>query len=331
MKIVKIEWEQIRELLPETVSLVYIDYRDSFDEQHHLLQKCLEENDWCPLTEKIDFHDSEWESIKVIKRELRKDLISKYGISKEEAKELIEKHEDDIRDYCYDKDTSTPIKDCIDNTGRLVAHYDTGYEMASDSWNWNEAQIRLERIKIKKHLGIKDSSHDDGIDMMIQQATYGGQLLIYFRLDFNDFMNHMEFAKTISFDNAVIGIVNHYNGSGDVYDGGINGIKLPFNNRNVFLEKSIKYNWTYSIAGMCENWADGTSVELIQEPLKTDMVIPDSPQIKLQKQEEEYNKVFKAGGCSAGDMDIRRHRNAYYRNEFPCGNKCKDCGTFWID
>lgn len=326
---INITWEEVKELLPKTISLVYIDRNDNFDESIELLQSCLQQNDWCPITEEIDFHELEWESIKQIKKELCKDLQSKYEIDKSEAKEIIEEFEEQIRDYCHDKDDSTPFEDCLRNTSDLIAHYDTGYSMASDSWNWTSGEIRLERIKIKKFLGIKGSRHDKGIDMMISQASYGGQLLIYFKMDFNEFMNHIGVAKSISFNDAVIGIVDHSNGSGDVYDGGINDIKLPFNSSNVFLEKSIKYNWTYSIAGMCSNWADSTTIEFSEEELG--IQIEDSPQVKLQKQEEEYNKVFKSGSCTAGDMDINRHRNSYYRNDYPCGNKCKDCGTFWID
>ena len=41
--------------------------------------------------------------------------------------------------------------------------------------------------------------------------------------------------------------------------------------------------------------------------------------------------VFKTGGCTAGDMDMNRHRNTYYLNEFPCGTHCPHCHTFWID
>lgn len=326
---VKITWEQIEKLLPETTDLIYIDYNESLDDNIKELQECLSRGCRSGLTETIEFHESSDRSIKEIKKELKSDLISNYNIKRKKAKKLISKYKDEINEYCWDKDTSTPYKDLLRNTSTLIAHYDTGYEMESESWNWSDKEVKKERNKIKKFLKIKGVEHDEGIDMMISQATYGGSLLIYFELDFNVFMENIESAKAIKFDNAMIGIIDHIQGSGDIYTEGIDGIVLPFNNKNVFLEKSIKYNWTYSIAGMCYDWAKPTIVKFSDIDLGSKL--EDSPQNKLQKQEEEYNKVFKAGGCTAGDMDIKRHRNVIYRNDYPCGNKCTDCGTFWID
>lgn len=51
---------------------------------------------------------------------------------------------------------------------------------------------------------------------------------------------------------------------------------------------------------------------------------------ELEK-ENQYNKTFKLGGCTPLDMDMQRHRNTYYLNEFPCGTHCPHCNTFWID
>ena len=54
--------------------------------------------------------------------------------------------------------------------------------------------------------------------------------------------------------------------------------------------------------------------------------------VKIQmEQEEKYNEIFRAGGCTYGDMNMSRHRDVYYDNNFPCGNHCPHCGTFWID
>ena len=50
-----------------------------------------------------------------------------------------------------------------------------------------------------------------------------------------------------------------------------------------------------------------------------------------QRQEAEYVKTFRKGGCTAGDINISRHRDVYYINDYPCGHKCPHCGTFWVD
>ncbi len=203
--------------------------------------------------------------------------------------------------------------------------------MEAESWSWHKPRIRLERYAIKKHLGIvATTSYDDAIEMMIRQASYGGQLLIFFNLKIDDFIGDLPERNTIKFNNAMIGIIDHGNGSGDVLDRDIKEeIILPYDHENVFLEKSIKYNWTYSIAGMCRDWADSTSIEFSEENQLC--TIEKSPTNAHLKREEEYNKTFKEGGCTFGDMDIKRHRNTPYRNDFPCGNKCTKCGNFWID
>ena len=47
--------------------------------------------------------------------------------------------------------------------------------------------------------------------------------------------------------------------------------------------------------------------------------------------DEKCDRVYASGGCTAGDMNMLRHRDVYYINNYPCGNKCPHCGTFWID
>lgn len=325
----KITFEQIKKLLPETTSLYYVDYRDSLDENQELLQQCISDNDFCPLWEAIDewFIDSPHYAFEYLNKELISDMVNEFDIDDDEAEELIEEYRDEIEEHYYSVDDSDVSKDLLRNTGSLIAHYDTGYYMESGSWNWSEVETRLERIKIKKFLGIKDSGYDDDIDMMIAQASGGGQLNIYFKMDFEDFINNDK--KSIIFSNYQIGIVNHFEGSGDTLETEIKGdLKLPFNPQNVFLEKSIKYNWTYSIAGMVSNWCDSTRYMFSDDDLGE---LKDSKQVELNKQEKAYKETYKKGGCTFGDMDITRHRNTEYRNDYPCGTKCKDCGTFWID
>jgi hypothetical protein len=79
---------------------------------------------------------------------------------------------------------------------------------------------------------------------------------------------------------------------------------------------------------MVSNWADSTKVELTSANVGD---IRKSVNAELQQVEAKYNHTYKKGGCTFGDMDTYRHRNVIYINNYPCGNKCKDCGNFWID
>jgi len=326
----KITFEQIEKLLPKTTSLYHVDYTDSLNEHIDILQECISNNNFDALHDNINewYIDSPSYAFQYLYKELLSDICNEFSIEEDVAEEIMEDFEDRIRDHYYNVDDSNVLKDLLRNTENLIAHYDTDYYMESGSWNWNDAEIRLERIKIKQFLGLKSSYYDDAIDMMIQQASGGGQLNIYFNMDVEDFIYNEK--NTIVFSNYQIGIVNHYEGSGDILEVEIkNDLKLPLNLKNIFLEKSIKYNWTYSIAGMVSDWCDSTLYSFSDDSLEK--VIEDSDQNGLNKQEKAYKETFNNGGCILGDMDISRHRKVNYINDYPCGNKCSDCGTFWID
>ena len=309
----KVTLEQITELLPEKTSLVYVDYRDSLDEHTDLIQKCVHANNFDALYEKEDewYGESAYQSIKDYTKQLRKDLRAKYDLSKSEAKELIEEYEDAIKDVIYSRCNDDTIKDLLRNTSGPISHYDTAYEVESGSWQWSEAEVRLERIKIKNLLSIKKSDYDAGIDMMIRQASYGGNLLVFFKMDVEDFIRNEQDPeiKSIKFKNAHIGIIDHCNGSGDCMEIPNHEFVLPYNQKNVFLEESIKYNWTYSIAGMVRNWCESTVYEFGHDDVGEVEVSTTNAHLE---QEAKYNETYKEGGCTLGDMDITRHRNTSY-------------------
>ena len=324
---------EVLELLPEKTSLVYVDYRDSLDEHPNLLQKCIHNGNTDALDEETNdwYIESESESIKTYKKDLKDSIINKYHCSEEVADSFIKDNKNEIEEAIYERCDDDVIKDLLRNTRNPICHYDTGYSIDTETWNFTEAEVRLERIKIKKHLGIQSSKFDADLDMMIMQCN-GGQLLIYFEADVKDFCKNEseEPIKSICFKDAFIGIVDHNCGGGDVMSGNIKGesIILPFNKENIFLEKTIDYNWTYSIAGMCCDWCKDTKYSFGFTDIGE---IETSKTNEFLKREEELDAKFKAGSCTTGDMKYTRHRNIHYINNFPCGSKCMDCNTFWID
>jgi len=323
--------EEILSLLPETTTLQYVDYNESLDEQIEAIQQCIAARNWEALD--MVLIDSGWEqemeSISEYSKQLRKDLQAKYSLKKKQAKSLMQVFEEEIDETIYSRCNDNILKDLLRNTGSLIAHYDTGYYMEDGSWNWSKMEIEDEVAKIKVFLEITSDKYDDEIFSVISQATYGGNLLIYFNLDLEEYLKNFE-AKSITFTDYSMGIIDHYNGSGDVLDG---IIKEPFtiqlNPENIFLEESIKYNWTYAIAGMDSNWCNDTKIEF--SDIQSDVEVESSKTNNLLNKEAEYNKTYQEGGCTFGDMDITRHRSTPYINDFPCGNKCLRCGTFWID
>lgn len=330
----KISFQNIKELLPTKTTLHYVDYRESLDGMTDSIQIGLNSNDWSSLYQAIDeayIDDSYY--IDEVKKELRNDLEKKYDIDKDEAQEILDEYEDELRDEIYERDDSDVFKDLLQNTTAFIAHYDTGYEVPEGSWQWSRRRVEYEKKQIKKHLGIHGiNKWDDEIRKLIYNASYGGQINIYFELDLKEFMKreNVEENGAINFTGVVwIGIVDHGNGSGDVEDFHDINLKFAYNPNNVFLEESIKYNWTYSIAGMMRDWCASTKVTFTEDKLES---IPDSHSTEMIAKEKRFQEVYRNGGCSFDDADISRHRITPYFNEPPfCRNECFKCGRTWID
>lgn len=329
-----ITWEQIKELIPERVTLHYVDRDDSLEYCLPEIQNCLSEGSMDSLYEKID--DSLWDDhygFDYVKDELIADMQSAFDIDEHEAEELYNEFEDEIRDTIYDRDDSSVTQDLARNTSKFPIFYDTGHYVEC-AYPLTEKGAKEELRKIKKILGIKQANKDFDkcITEMMYNASYGGNLVIYFtdngydllrEIEGTDKPNMIEFSGNVS-----IAIPNHGCGAGDHTE-----IKhtfiLPFSHENLFVCKEVKYSYTYDVCGMYSNWCDGTNYKLIKTKSKKEAT--KSGKAEYVKREAELDAVFKAGGCTPGDMKYDRHRNTEYINNFPCGNRCKSCGTFWVD
>lgn len=333
---------QIIELLPKVTSLFYIDYRDSLDNSLEQIQQCISDQSYLPIDEVLDsWTDSTaYESETYLLKELKDDLIRSYDLDDAEAEELINEHEDTLREILRDRDESTPLRDLLRNTSDPVCFYDTGFYIDSESWTWNASEMRSWREKVKRVFRIPstDHEHDANIEMMLAQASYGGRLVVYFRLDldsdFEKFINLDDYNGTrfrnIRFTNPAIAIIDTSNGSGDhTYLEGV-ACSFTLDKDNIVLDKTIKYSYTYEVCGMSSNWCEGTGYELLDFARPQTRTRKSS--INAEKQQEErYKKTFADGRCTLGDMDMNRHRDTVYINEFPCGTKCPHCSMFWID
>jgi hypothetical protein len=329
----KITWEQVKELLPESVSLYDVDYRDSLDDHADLLQECIQERCKDTLYEKIDewYIDSPHYAFEYYDKEIQKDIERAFDVDSDEAEEIFEEYREEIRDVLYNRDDSDVIKDLLRNTRDFAMFYDTGYEISEGSWSWDEKTVKQELKEIKKVLGIKikDNTWDQELDMMIRQASYGGQLVIYFCESVDDFLEIDEQYNMINFRNAHVAIIDTSGGSGDhCYLGG-SDITLPLDVSNLYICKAVKYSYTHDVCGMYNDWCAGTSVQLLTK--KTKKTAAKSSLAAQQQREKEYQETYRKGSCTPGDMNYSRHRDTEYINNFPCGSKCKKCGTFWID
>lgn len=320
--------DDLKGRLDKSYELVYVDYQDTLENSLENVQEAIQNQDICILDEAINQEwliDSINSSVDYIIKELKTELENEYEFDDNELDDLIENNLDELRYAIEDKDISTPLKDLMRNTREIVFFYDTGTYFEESGFDENMFNDNM--TLLKDVLQITDDTYDKDLICMLSQASYGGRLVIYFRSDIDDLMQ-LEGKKSVKFTNPLIAIIDTYNGSGDHTDLYKHSLTLSLNPKNIFIDKLIKYSYVYKVCGLCESFCDCTKVEFVQND--SPMVVSSSLYAEIDV-ENEYIKAYKNGGCTAGDMDIQRHKNVYYLNDFPCGSHCPKCGTFWID
>lgn len=317
----KIYWDRGDELSKEDIDLVFSsedginDVEEKLwdwnhDASYELELQCLEET-------LIEFKD-----------ELTAELGWNQNEDEDEAPEWEEEYKDYLRDYIS---VDMNIRGLIDNTRDSVFFYDTCEEFGGQCFN--SPMERYNDIRrIKKTLGIKTKAFDRDVKELLDNASYGGQLVVYFQAGVGNLRERMNKAtekSIITFKGCVsIAITNTGNGSGHSVEIK-HEFELPFAPENLFFEDIIKYNYSWAVCGMCHDWCSGTDWGF-KEKTRKQRVAKSSLNASIDK-DREYKRIYQAGGCTFGDMDIRRHRNTPYSNDYPCGNRCTECGTFWVD
>lgn len=267
--------------------------------------------------------DIENETENELANEFESQICDETGMEREEWEEDFCEW---IRDYVS---VDLNLKDLLRNTPEDVFFYDTGLEF-DGCFGRTPAEIRLDRMIIKKALQITDSRYDREIEELQLNASYGGQLVVYFNERVNDLLDNINSnANMVRFKNAHIALINIGNGSGFDVHLTKHSFALPFDRKNLHYERTIKYNYSFAVCGMVSNWCQYTDYELYHEENA-----PEAPTSSISAEIERDNNfkaIFNQGKCSLGDADVKRHRRTIYVNEFPCGTLCQDCGHFWVD
>lgn len=333
--------ERIMKYLPDTTHLYYVDYRDNLKESTELMQRCVEKNSLQPIDEKVwDWWDCpakyEMDSIRE-------------AMEKDDLEELFEEYEDEIRDWVFEHDVSTPVEDLIRNTPPTTFFYSLGLEVGG--WcgggflctPYRSESEAMAAYRVARKLGIRKGTYQyEQIEQLVAEAGGGGELRIYFeaKADYvvsGEEENRLYWTnedgkedwKSISFDGDVaVAIYNSSEGSG--WETTIKLKKtFPFIRENLYVSETEKWDLE-SVFGMCGDWLREKDYPVFSYK-NCRGVMKESRTAERNKREAELTKVFREGGCTFGDMDINRHRDVYYKNEIPCGSHCPHCGTFWID
>lgn len=318
-----------KDYVPESVTLNYVDYSDDLDGHEALQEQCIRQNSLIPLMEQAQ----EWFSGQEI------EILHEYLTEIEKAMALDGRAEeygrrrDDIQDLLYERNDTDPSDDLISHSSVTNLFYSLGVEIEGycyGSCTRGESE-EMACYRIRRALKLKKGQYDGRILELVQNASYGGELRIYFNAMFNKLVtddNGNDF-KTIRFHGDVaVAVADSRNGSG--YDITLPiDITLPFIRDNLFVDSEVHYSYASEVCGMSNDWCDSTKWETGMKPMKK--TIRKSAMAEHKEQEARYEKTFREGGCTFGDMSHKRHRDTFYINSFPCGSKCPHCGTFWID
>lgn len=327
----ELTFDVLKEHLDKSYHLVYVDYREDLNDHMDEIQTAIQTGEMDSLYEVTDgYYDFENELTEYPIKELKKELVSD-GFDEEDVNNAVFDNLAELQNEIYERDTSTPLKDLIRNTPDQAAFYPVLDEYIEECWHDADLFKRQVRL-IKKAVKIpyRNKTYDRKIEGMLSDASYGGQLVVYFYADLSYWLN-LDSSKVnrIEFRDPVLAIVDHGGGSGGDCKLLDHVFTKPFDRQNIFLDRTIKYNYTYEVCGMSSDWCSDTEVRLYKGhnrgATKKSRIHAGIDVDKMYK--EAYDK----GGCTFGDMDIRRHRGTYYLNEFPCGTHCPHCGTFWID
>lgn len=325
--------ERWRKYLPKNVNLYYVNYDSNLDEHHDILQKCVQANTLLPLDNVVnDFWDyPEGEYLSEIRQKMTHD-----GLNDE-----YWEHEDQIKEYLWENDESTPTEDLLRNTTypkffySLGINLDHGWHEAFMTTLWRNKSCAQSAHRIRQALGIKKGTPEaDAILELCENSSYGGELRIYFEASVNDMLSGDKWSeeksdwKTIHFKGkCAVAVWDNTNGAGDYVKIDIDK-EFPFIRENLQISDVAEKYDIDSVCGLCGDWLDDCVKPEFSYTQKKAGKIKVSEAVK---REQEFQRIYDAGGCGIDDSNMSRHRGVYYRNEVPCGWRCPNCGKVWYD
>lgn len=309
---------------PKGIDLIYIDYRDSYEDMSKL-QNLLKNGDDDNNFEWMA--DAQYETIKYVFNEY-KDHLNKDSLSDlDTVDSLTDEVEEAMKDWLFEHDTSTPIKDLLKNTRDQLCYIETIDYSDDDKKNWNA---------LKRKYG-KTEEQKKEIDYVINEQFYGAPVSFYFYASPSQIYNAIydNNDKYIVIKRAYFSTIDRIQGSNWLGEKACFDLVLSKENfvENFFIDsaKGNGYSWK-EIAGQTGYQEAGVNSSKTQPrgalKIKTEITEAQKREARLQKAWDDSRHTK----CVLGDMNYTRHVGPQgYSNNYPCGNKCEFCGTFWID
>ena len=142
----KLSMEFIESIMDENYPLVWVDYRESFDENRDLLQECLKKQSCEELWSKVEdwYNDAEEQVTQEIIKGLKSHCINFHDFDEDDVEAFFEEHDDEIRDEIRERDDSTPVNDLIKNTKDIPVRVEmlSNYDCINTCWLESQGGFR---------------------------------------------------------------------------------------------------------------------------------------------------------------------------------------------
>lgn len=248
--------EPWKKYVPETVSLYHVDYRENLDEREDLQEQCIRNNNMGRLYETVMecYAEQEAESLLKVLGEIKEKM------AEEKRQEEFEKHREEITDLILSRSYTDPAEELIKNSAAVNMYYSPGAKIEE---RIGKASKTMSCYKVRRALKLKKGQFDTLIEELVDNATYGGELRIYFNAGFNELVtndNGKDF-RTIRFHgDVIVAVANSFNGSGYHISLPLD-ITFPFVRDRLFVDSQVRYSYATEVCGMCREWCDSTSWE----------------------------------------------------------------------
>jgi len=306
---------------PKGVALHYVDRGDSLDDRPEIIADLIADG----YSEEID--EAYWDDTNS-----ENEIIENYRVETE-SDELSDEVHDTMREWLRDHDTSNIQKDLLRNTSSQLFFIYTDTE--TGSYDSMEKEAYQDQIAMLYDIYAKTDEQKKEISSVLNNQYYSAPVSFYFYADVAQLVEaiHSNTDPYIVIDGAYFSTIDRVQGSNWLGDKAVFKIAIKREDiEKIKLDKAkgTGYGWD-SIAG--QSSYNEASVYSMTELKPDTLTIAGHESEEIKREKRLADNWEKTKTCTLGDMNYQRHskENIEYINNFPCGSKCKSCGTFWTD
>lgn len=244
---------QAIEALEPTYTLGYVHYSDYLDDER--VAKLLEPNGWETVEDDLReaFDEMRWDAT----MDVAERVVDSLGI--DDAWDILRSDLasfDELRLAIEERDDFDPLDELLTRTGRVLFRYDLEHEVSGGTWDWDDDQEDSEARAIADAAGIDYDANRATILAMLANVGNGGRLSVIFECPAEDVVRpalEMDWgqregeARTLTFEDAHLSVLNPYEGSGWVSDP-VGTVTKRFHPQLLTVDSTSHYGWT-EVAG----------------------------------------------------------------------------------